>query len=98
MRLFLAQSGVFSFSLTWILVTLFMGTGVGVAQYENYQEQVPGSDAILPMVYIEAGTFKMGSPKSEKGHLEMRAHSTPLLLTVFGWDNLKSLGIYIIFL
>ena len=68
MRFFLTQSVVFSFSLTWILITLFIGTGVGVAQYENYQEQVPGSDAILPMVYIEAGTFKMGSPKSEKGH------------------------------
>ena len=68
MRLFLTQSGVFSFSLTWILITLFIGTGVGVAQYENYQEQVPGSNAMLPMVYIEAGTFKMGSPKFEKGH------------------------------
>ena len=68
MRLFLTQSGAFSFSLTWILITLFMGTSVGMAQYENYQEQVPGSNAILPMVYIEAGTFKMGSPKSEKGH------------------------------
>ena len=68
MRFFLTQSGVFSFSLTWILVTLFMGISVGMAQYENYQEQVPGSNAILPMVYIEAGTFKMGSPKSEKGH------------------------------
>ncbi len=45
-----------------------MGTSVGMAQYENYQEQVPGSNAMLPMVYIEAGTFKMGSPKSEKGH------------------------------
>ena len=68
MRLFLTQSGVFSSSLTWILITLFIGTGVGVAQYENYQEQVPGSNAMLPMVYIEAGTFKMGSPKFEKGH------------------------------
>ena len=68
MRLFLTQSSVFSFSLTWILTTLFIGTGVGVAQYENYQEKVPGSNAILPMVYIEAGTFKMGSQKSEKGH------------------------------
>ena len=68
MRLFLTQSGVFSFSLTWILITLFIGTGVGVAQYENYQEQVPGSNAMLSMVYIEAGTFKMGSQKSEKGH------------------------------
>ena len=68
MRLFLTQSGAFSFSLTWILITLFIGTGVGVAQYENYQEQVPGSNAMLPMVYIEAGTFKMGSPKFEKGH------------------------------
>jgi formylglycine-generating enzyme required for sulfatase activity len=68
MRLFLTQSGVFSFSLTWILITLFIGTGDGVAQYENYQEQVPGSNAMLSMVYIEAGTFKMGSPKSEKGH------------------------------
>ena len=45
-----------------------MGTRVGMAQYENYQEQVPGSNAMLPMVYIEAGTFKMGSPKFEKGH------------------------------
>ena len=68
MRLFLTQSSVFYFSLTWILTTLFIGTGVGVAQYENYQEQVPGSNAMLPMVYIEAGTFKMGSQKSEKGH------------------------------
>jgi formylglycine-generating enzyme required for sulfatase activity len=68
MRLFLTQSGVFSFSLTWILITLFIGTGVGVAQYENYQEQVPGSNTMVPMVYIEAGTFKMGSPKFEKGH------------------------------
>jgi len=65
---FLTQSDVYAFSLTWILIALVIGTGVGVAQYENYQEQVPGSDAILPMVYIEAGTFKMGSPKSEKGH------------------------------
>ena len=68
MRLFLTQSGAFSFSLTWILITLFIGTGVGVAQYENYQEQVPGSNTMVPMVYIEAGTFKMGSPKFEKGH------------------------------
>ena len=44
--------------MTWL-----MGTRVGMAQYENYQEQVPGSNAILPMVYIEAGTFKMGSPE-----------------------------------
>ena len=68
MRLFLTQSDVFSFSFTWILMTWLMGTRVGMAQYENYQEQVPGSNAMLPMVYIEAGTFKMGSPKFEKGH------------------------------
>ena len=38
-----------------------------VAQ-ENYIEQIKGNDYKLPMQFIKAGHFKMGSPKSEKGH------------------------------
>ena len=37
-----------------------------VAQ-ENYIEQIKGNDYKLPMQFIKAGHFKMGSPKSEKG-------------------------------
>ena len=68
MLYFLKQFDIFTFSLTWILIILFLGSGVGMAQQENYKERIPGSNAMLPMVYIESGTFTMGSPKSEKGH------------------------------
>ncbi len=38
-----------------------------VAQ-ENYTEQIKGNDYKLPMQFIKAGHFTMGSPRSEKGH------------------------------
>ena len=36
---------------------------------ESYIEQVKGNNYKLPMQFIKAGEFKMGSPKSEKGHI-----------------------------
>ena len=35
---------------------------------ENYIEQIKGNDYKLPMQFVKAGHFTMGSPKSEKGH------------------------------
>jgi len=35
---------------------------------ENYTEQIKGNDYKLPMQFIKAGHFTMGSPRSEKGH------------------------------
>ena len=35
---------------------------------ENYIEQIKGNDYKLPMQFIKAGHFTMGSPRSEKGH------------------------------
>ena len=34
---------------------------------ENYVEQIKGNEYKLPMQFIKAGNFTMGSPKSEKG-------------------------------
>lgn len=35
---------------------------------KNYIEQIKGNEYKLPMQFIKAGQFKMGSPRSEKGH------------------------------
>ena len=39
-----------------------------VAQSKSYIDKVPGTAAAVRMVYIEGGTFEMGSPKTELGH------------------------------
>ena len=36
--------------------------------FQNYNQKIGGSDYGLEMVSIKGGEFKMGSPKSEKGH------------------------------
>ena len=38
------------------------------AQENFYKETIPGTDLTIPMVYIQNGSFTMGSPKSEIGH------------------------------
>ena len=36
---------------------LFLCSGVGMAQHENYEERIPGSNTMLPMVYIQSETL-----------------------------------------
>ena len=31
-------------------------------------EKLPGTSLGIDLIYIKGGSFKMGSPKSEKGH------------------------------
>ena len=38
------------------------------AQEESYQLKLPGTNHSLDMVFIEGGTFAIGSPSHEKGH------------------------------
>ena len=48
--------------------TLFFILTYLSAQENFYKETIPGTDLTIPMVYIQNGSFTMGSPKSEIGH------------------------------
>ena len=50
----------------FILFTIIFNSAIQAQG--NYTEQVKGNNYKLPMQFIKAGEFKMGSPKSEKGH------------------------------
>ena len=39
---------------------------------ENYTQEIHGTKEMLNFIFIEGGTFNMGSKKSEKGILEMK--------------------------
>lgn len=39
-----------------------------ITAQETYLEKLPGTNLGIDLVYIKGGSFKMGSPKSEKGH------------------------------
>ncbi len=56
-----------NFKSTVRILTFLFLTSKGMAQ-ENYIEQIKGNDYKLPMQYIPAGSFTMGSAKSEEGH------------------------------
>ena len=47
---------------------LFLGYHLVLAQKQAYQLELPGTTQALEMVFIEGGSFQIGSPSSEKGH------------------------------
>lgn len=47
---------------------LFLGFQLVFAQKKTYQLELPGTTQALEMVFIEGGSFQIGSPSSEKGH------------------------------
>lgn len=51
-----------------LLLFLFLAAPYGFGQ-KNYTQQLPGTEETLSMVFIPGGTFVMGSPPSENGHL-----------------------------
>ena len=55
------------FNIASIFLLLILFHKEIIAQ-ENYIEQIQGNDYKLPMQFIPSGSFKMGSPKFEKGH------------------------------
>ncbi|MGY8771597.1 MAG: formylglycine-generating enzyme family protein, partial [Pirellulales bacterium] len=48
-----------------------------------YQFTIPGTDAIVEMVPIPGGSFKMGSPASEKGHTSAEAPQVTIVVQPF---------------
>ncbi len=55
-----------------VLIALITGTGVGTraqspTDFKSYTQVITGSNQTYPMVAIPGGTFKMGSPATEKG-------------------------------
>ena len=44
-----------------------------VTSFENFTEQIPGTDKTIDMIAIPGGTFKMGSDKNEPFHKEDEA-------------------------
>ena len=58
---------------SFLLIGLFISTYNIITQevpFALYQEQLSGSDQQIKMIPIRGGTFKMGSPKGEKGRKE----------------------------
>ncbi len=53
------------------LVTLLFSLNISLLTQaqESYIETIKGTEATLPMVFINGGTFNMGSPMSEEGRL-----------------------------
>lgn len=49
-----------------VLISSFFSLCI-IAQ-ETYVEKLPGTSLGIDLIYIKGGSFKMGSPKSEKGH------------------------------
>ncbi len=47
---------------------LFLGFQLVFAQKKTYQLELPGTTQTIEMVFIEGGSFQIGSPSSEKGH------------------------------
>ena len=50
------------------LILFLIILNLKIIAQENYIEQIKGNDYKLPMQFIKAGHFTMGSPRSEKGH------------------------------
>ncbi|MDC0874137.1 formylglycine-generating enzyme family protein [Flavobacteriaceae bacterium] len=55
------------FFLYLTLVVLFQGM-YSLKGQESYEEELNGVDHNISMVFIEGGSFIMGSPKTQKGH------------------------------
>ena len=55
------------FVLYLTLVVLFQGM-YSLKGQESYEEKLNGVDHTISMVFIEGGSFIMGSPKTQKGH------------------------------
>lgn len=47
---------------------LFLGFHLVFAQKQAYWLELPGTTQALEMVFVEGGSFQIGSPSSEKGH------------------------------
>jgi len=55
------------FFLYLTLVVLFQGM-YSLKGQESYEEKLNGVDHSISMVFIEGGSFIMGSPKTQQGH------------------------------
>ena len=54
----------------FFILFLFSGLEFGFTQEKSYQIELPGTTQGLEMIFIEGGTFTIGSPSFEKGRQE----------------------------
>ncbi|MBO2543589.1 formylglycine-generating enzyme family protein [Salegentibacter sp. BDJ18] len=69
-----------------LIVLLLFFTTVGFSQQqdlENYTQEISGSDLVIEMVAIPAGTFIMGSPKKEENRFEDEGPANKVKIDAF---------------
>lgn len=76
------------FVLNLTLFLLFQGMNSLKGQ-ESYEEKLNGVNHNISMVFIEGGSFIMGSPKTEVGHFGDEGPEHEVEIAPFGWDNMK---------